>query len=539
MSVLNSTVMEKCWLEGSNDFQTRIPSPTQQGYAQCVSELFAPYNHDLFNQFTGLLNGLMGTYIESKLFENPLRELKKPAKAWGNTERGVAVKYLDAHSYMPTSETLLKVEKPEYREWFYSVQNPRRYEFSWSKYELQRVFAQGDSYAFDDLLSATLTQMYSSDNYDEMNSMIQMFAEADTRLGGLYRHTISAFPTNEATSKELLKAIRTDASLMKFPTMNFNHIDIPVHENGDTLVLWVSAQDGVLANLDVEALSQVFQLDKAEIQYRIIEIPSFPIPNVCAALTSEDFIYCRDVYYGVEPPFYNPENMTYKYYLQHAEMIGVNPVANCVLYSTDENTNVVPTIEVVPSKLAFTMAFSPFDPEDMLQLPFVPGASLQLPDLQIFGTVDGNNAQSGYGGTNYTHNMFMKPESATYMVTAKLIATGDDDLQVETPIALNSKTYVDKYNVLHLQKTGWPTLGDGDTIELTITASSTYINPSGALIEVDPAQMAVVLSTAIPLYTVSEFVEAFPWITYNNLVSSALVDWNVGAPIGDGHVLGS
>ena len=136
-------------------------------------------NHDLFNQFSGLLNGLMGTYIESKLFENPLAVLKKPAATWGNTERRVAVKYLQAHSYKVDDETLLKLEKPEFVEWFYSVGEPRRYEFSWSKYELQRAFS-ADGYGYDELLQATITQAYSSDNYDEMNIMIQMFAEADT-----------------------------------------------------------------------------------------------------------------------------------------------------------------------------------------------------------------------------------------------------------------------------------------------------------------------------------------------------------------------
>lgn len=524
MSVLNSTVLEKAWLSGSNDFQTRIPSPTQEGYAQAVSELFAPYNHDLFNQFTGLLNGLMGTFIESKLFENPLRSLKKPASAWGNTERGVAVKYLDAHTYMPTSETLLKVEKPEYREWFYSVQNPRRYEFSWSKYELQRVFSQGDSYAFDDLLTATLTQMYSSDNYDEMNSMIQMFAEADNRLGGLYRHQISAFPSDEATSKELLKAIRQDASLMKFPTMNFNHIDIPVHENGDTLVLFVSAQDGVLANLDVEALSQVFQLDRAEIQYRIIEIPSFPIPNVCAALCSEDFIYCRDVYYGVEPPFYNPENMTYKYYLQHAEIIGVNPVANCVLYSTDANTATVPTITIVPSALEFTSGGQPI--ASTLSIPFAPGGVIQLPDLTLAGTVDGDSAYS-------TFNKFMKPESATYEVTAVLVDDSGDD-PVTTPIALNSKTYVDKYGFLHLQKSGWPVPAASQYINVVVTANSTYVNPSGATVEPTAATLTFELDPTIEAFSESQMIERFPWITYNNWVKSGIFD---GMPVTDGRIL--
>ena len=440
MAVLNSTILEKAWLEGSNDFQQRIPNPSISGYANAVSELFQPYNHDLFNQFSGLLNGLMGSYIESKLFENPLRELKKPAAQWGNTERHVAVKYLQAHTYRPTSETLLKVEKPEYVEWFYSVQTPRRYEFSWSKYELQRIFAS-DGYGFDDLLSATLTQMYSSDNYDEMNIMIQMFSEADSRLGGLFNWNLSALPTDEATGKELLTAIRAVAGYMQFPTTKFNHIDVPVFENKDTLILWVDPI--TRANLDVQALSAVFQLDKADIQYRIVTIPEFPIPNVCAALTSEDFIYARDVWYGIEPPFYNNENMTYKYYLQHSEMIGVNPAANCVLFSTNAGTN-IPTISVTPTALTFT-------PDNGSVLP---GGELQT-KLAFTGTVS-NDSEALIG---------VEPDAATYELAAERSGNA---------IPLNSRTYVDSYGVLHVQKTGLET---GD--EITITATAAYVDPSG------------------------------------------------------------
>ena len=443
MAVLNSTILEKAWLEGSNDFQQRIPDPSISGYANAVSELFQPYNHDLFNQFSGLLNGLMGSYIESKLFENPLRELKKPAAQWGNTERHVAVKYLQAHTYRADSECLLKVEKPEYVEWFYSVQTPRRYEFSWSKYELQRVFAS-DGYGFDDLLSATLSQMYSSDNYDEMNIMIQMFSEADSRLGGLFNWNLSALPTDEATGKELLTAIRAVAGMMQFPTTKFNHLDVPVYEKigaDSTLILWVDPI--TKANLDVQALSAVFQLDLAQIQYRVVTIPEFPIPNVCAALTSEDFIYARDVWYGIEPPFYNPENMTYKYYLQHSEMIGVNPAANCVLFSTNAGTN-IPTISVTPTALTFT-------PDSGSVLP---GGELQT-KLAFTGTVS-NDSEALIG---------VEPDAATYELAADRSGTA---------IPLNSRTYVDSYGVLHVQKTGLET---GD--EITITATAAYVDPSG------------------------------------------------------------
>lgn len=464
-------------LEGSNDFQQRIPNPEISGYSAAIDALFDPMNNDLFNQFSGLLNGLMGTYVESKLFENPLRVLKKPAAQWGNTERHVAVKYLQAHSYKVDDETLLKLEKPEFVEWFYSVSEPRRYEFSWSRYELMRVFAEPDGYGFDALLSATLTQMYSSDNYDEMNLMIQTFAEADARMGGLYRENLSAAPTDLATSKELLTKVRAIAGRMKFPTMNYNHIPVPVFESGDTLVFWVTPE--VDAVLDVQALAELFNVDRAEVRYRKIIIPEFPIPNVYAALTSEDFIYARDVWYGVEPAFYNPANLTYKYYLHHAQMVGCNPAANCVLFTTDAAT-VIPTVTVAPSGLTFS-------PDTYTA---EVGGTVQL-SIDLAGTVTGDTSGK----------IAVEPDAATFTVAAT--RSGD-------AVALNSRTYVDEHNILHVQKTG---LQAGDV--LTVTATSVYINPSGSTTTyTDTATVTLTAQTAQGAKECP--VETDPYITYTD-----------------------
>lgn len=402
-------------------------------------------NNDLFNQFTGMLNGLIGTTVESDLFENPLAVLKKPAVRFGNSERAVAFKYLQAHSYAPDTETLLHVEKPEIVEWFYSVGTPRRYEFSWSRYELERAFAS-DGYGFDDMLTGMISQMYSSANYDEMNIMLQMFAEANTRWNGLYNYNLSAQPTTEATSKELLTGIRAVAGRMKFPTTLYNHIDVPVHEKGDGLVLFITPE--ALANVDVQALAYVFQLDKAEIKYRIIEVPEFPIANVCAALCSEDFIYVRDVRNGIEPPFYNPENMTYKYYYHVAQLIGINPAANCVLFSTNAGTS-VKTITLTPSALEFSPDSGTIEPGGTLDTHIYLRGSLAASDSSSTGVIG------------------VEPDAATYALSAV-----DSN---NAAIDLNSNTYVDSYGVLHCQKSG---IAAGAVI--TITATAAYMNPSGA-----------------------------------------------------------
>lgn len=485
MAVLNSDILGRAWLSGSNMFQQRIPNPAISSYAEVVNSLFAPMNNDLFNEFSGLLNGLIGTYVESKLFENPLAVLKKPATQWGNSERHVAIKYLQAHAGRFDDETLLKCERPEFVEWFYSVSEPRRYEFSWSRQDLARAFA-ADGYGYDDLLAGTISQMLSSANYDEMMIMLQMFAEADNRIdNGLFRYNLSAAPTDEATAKELLKGIRTVAGQMRFPTMLFNHIDVPVYENGDTLVLFITPD--ALASIDVDALSAVFQLDKAEIQYRIIMVPEFPIANVCAALCSEDFIYYRDFMTGMEPPFYNPGNRTLKYYYWANGMIGFNPAANCVLFTTDEATT-IPTVTMTASGIAF-------DPDSY---ECAAGGQVQL-KLALSGSVSASD------GGNENGRVAVEPDAALYSVSASR-AVDDDTVAV----ALNSRTYVDAYGILHVQKTG---LEIGDII--TVTAKAVYLNPSGSTSAyTDTAEVEIIAATGHGAKECA--VATDPYVTYTD-----------------------
>lgn len=448
MSVLNSTVLERAWLSASNDFQQRINNPSISSYASCIEQLFAPMNNDMFNEFCGLLNGITATYVDIKRFENPLAILKKTEREWrfGFSERHLAVHFLKGHTPKFDDETLLKVERPEFEEWFYSLNYENRYEFSWSKYEIAQAFAS-DGYGYDDLLSATITQMLSSAAYDEMNVMLQTFAEADRRMNGLYRYNLSAMPTTEATAKELLKGIRTVAGKMKFPSQLYNHLPVPVHTDGSRLCLFVTPE--VMASIDVDALSAVFQLPKAdpeEVLYRIIEVPEFPIPNAAAILADEDFIFWRDYMTGMEPPFYNPGNRTMKYYYYASAAVGCNPAAPVCVFTTEAATT-IPTI----TESVTGIEFSP-DSGNIEQ-----GGTLQT-YINLLGTVSASAGGTGVIG--------VEPDAAIYTLSA----VDDQNAAFE----LNSRTYVDKHGILHCQKS----IPVGSVI--TITAKAAYTNPSGS-----------------------------------------------------------
>lgn len=486
-------------LSGSNDFQQRIPNPSISGYAATVDSLFAPMNNDLFNEFCSLLNGITATYVDIRRFENPLAILKRDTREWrfGFSERHLAIHYLQGHSPRFDDETLLKVEKPEFEQWFYSLNYENRYEFSWSRYEIAQAFA-ADGYGYDDLLSATITQMLSSAAYDEMNTMLQTFAEADQRMGGLYRYNISAAPTDEATAKELLKGIRAVAGRMRFPSMVYNHLPVPVHTDGTRLVLYVLPE--VMASLDVDALASVFQLPKAdpsEILYRIIEVPEFPIPNVYAILADEDFIYWRDYMTGMEPPFYNPGNRTMKYYYYASAAVGANPAAPVCCFSTDENT-VIPTITMTPSGLSFV--------DDTVDVEL--GGKVQLA-VNLTGTLT-------EGLNEYAGAIAVEPDSALFEVAATRTTEGEgDDPDVTEAVPLNSRTYVDDYGILHVQKTG---LQVGDVI--TVTATSTWVNPSGDTSSFsDTAAATVIAPVAQGAKECS--VATDPYITYTDTTDEA------------------
>ena len=501
MAVKNSTILEKAWIEGSNDFQERIPNPSVAGLAATTEALFAPMNNDLFNQFTGLLNGIIATYVEGQEFENPMRALKRPLGGdyvYGNTERHIAINWLQARAPKWDSETLLKVARLDLKEWFYSVNQHRQYAWSWNKFELMRAFAS-DGYGFEELLMQSFATARSSDNYDEMVTMIQCFAEADNRLpGGIFRETLSAAPTTESTSKELLRKIRAIAGRMKFPTMLYNHIDVPVFEenDGSSIVVWLTPD--TKAYVDVEALSAVFQLDKADIQYRIIEIPEFPVPNVYAAVTSDDFIFARDIWYGVEPPFYNPDNRSYKFNLFHDQIIGVNPLANAVFLTTGAATN-VQTITIAPTGMTFS------------------------PDT---GTIEmGGTLKLHYdlAGTGASGKIAVEPDAALFNVAASRTV---EDSTVAVPI--NSRTYVDPDGTLHCQKTGL--LADD---VLTVTLTSVYINPSGSTTTYTDTFAATVVAPAARAGKES-FAAEYPYLTYSQ--DPEATDEMETADIADGAV---
>lgn len=449
MAANNSTILGKIWMNGTNDYQQRVPNPSQANISRTMKALFDPMNGDLYNQFMSAFINLIGQQrVHNQLWKNPLTVFKDQKLMYGSTIQESAVKWIQAHAYDDASEELLKLKRPEAQVWYHTVNREDKYTVSVARDELIQAFH--DEYGLNRLINAIMNAPINSDNYDEFNLMMNLISEYEHNWG-FYKQNVSALPTDEATGKEFLTSLRTYANKLKYPSTQYNavDVDVPVFANPEELVLIIDAETD--ASVDVNTLASVFNLDKADIKYRKVVVPSIPVDGAFALLTTDAFFVVRDKVYQMDN-FYNPETLATTYFLHHWEVVSASPFVPAILFTTKEGTGLT-EVTMTPTGIevgAYNME------TDAKVLDVAKGEKYQLKSL-LEGTVD---PQLG--------EVQLEPDAVTWN-----IAVISEDHS--TPSILNSKTYVDRKGVLHIQKTG---LVSGDS--LVLQAESTYINPDGA-----------------------------------------------------------
>ena len=439
MAVNNSTIMAKAWLAGTSDFQQRIPDPTISGIKATMDALFQPMNGQYFNMFMDILINRIGfTYVRQQEYKNPLSVFKGTKLTYGATIQEIAPRWIKAHSYEDDSETLLKLHRPEAQVWYHSQNRRDQYPISVNVDELRTAFT--DEQGLNRLVASIMTTPQNSDQYDEYRIMLQLIAEYENRWG-FYKHHLSAMPTDETSGKELLTALQTYGGKLQFPSSLYSGTEIPVFAKPDELVLITTPE--AQAGLNVNTLAGLFNVDLAQVKYRVVLVDEFPIKGAVALLTTEDFFVCSDTLYSTTS-FWNPQTLTTNYYLNHWGIYSISPFVPAILFTTEDESTTTPTITQTVSGITLEAE------KDTMAA----GESQQLM-VKLTGTINPE-----------TPDIFVAPDAATYEIVAKN-AEGE-------PVALNARTRVDQYGVLHTQKTG---LKAGDVI--TVTATSAYTNPSG------------------------------------------------------------
>lgn len=447
MALENSVIAEKIWLEAGNDFQQRIPNPTINSLEATWRALFKPGNNAYLNQFMDVLvNRVAYTYVHNLEWQNPLAVFKRAKLNYGTTVQEIALNWVKAHAYKDDIESLLRLHRPEGDVAYHTQNRQDKYPISVVLPELKNAFL--DDYGLNRLVAGIMQAPVNSDNYDEYRIALNLLATYEDAYE-FYKYPLTAVPTDEATGKEFLTAVRTLVGMLQFPSARYNaaSVSVPVFAKPSELVLLVTP--AVAASLSVEVLSSIFHVEMAEVNVRQIIVDEFPIPNVVAMLTTEDFFIMQDTLYE-NTSFWNAETLATNYYLHHWEIISASPFVPAILFTVGGDGTTIPTVKQAVTGIEITGASTAEAGEDV-----------QL-SVNLTGTM-----------TPGTFGVSVEPDAATFAVSAVTAAVDDDT--PGSPIDLDPmKTYVDKFAVLHIADD----MPAGAVV--TVTATSAYVNPSAA-----------------------------------------------------------
>lgn len=453
----NLTILGDVKLNASTDYQHNVPDAVQHGVAHVSRFLYQPMNRRYLNEFVSVLINRIGYEIyHQRVYKNPIKR-KREDLLFGTTIEEIAFGFCDSHAYRDDwgsrdndLHNLMKVHRPKTKVAFHTIDREQTYEISINMMELRAAF--NSEFGLNNFVAGVMNAPYNTSEYHELCLQLDLIAEHE-RYHGFYKHQLSAQPTDEATGKEFLKAIQTYADYITTPNTLYNANDVEDMEvwlNPDELersiVIYMLPE--VKANLNVETLSGLFNLDLADIKYRIKTVPWIPIPGAIALLTVDDFWVCADYYTGMDE-FRNPQTLTTNYYLNVLGVYSTSPFVPAILFTTAEGTS-TPVVTQNLTAIALNPATANVEQ----------GGSV---DLSVVLT--GTQTISPEGAT-IPARIKPAPEAVTWELAA---VDGDAE-----PIDLDVYTYVDRFNTLHVASSV-----PVDAV-ITATATSTYTNPSGA-----------------------------------------------------------
>lgn len=321
----------------SSMYQERVPEATQANL-DAVGTAITEYQAVTNEFLSSLVNRIAFTQVVNRRYKNPLAILKKGNKPFGTDIEAIHTNPVSAVTFNgSTTDDMLKVTKPDTKTMYFRMNRQDKYPVSISTPQLQKAFtSMGEMEKF---VNSIITAMYSGDEMDEYLLMRNLVA------GGIEEGKVKTFEIgytgDEATSKELIKLLKTLSSNFTFQSNEYNGYNVlnATGIAGKTITpctTWTPKENQVLliradvdANTDVEVLAKAFNMDKTDFLQRKIVVDTFGDEDTLCFLCDENAFEVRDDLYTVRS-FDNGSNLTTNYWLHHWQTMGLLLFANGV-----------------------------------------------------------------------------------------------------------------------------------------------------------------------------------------------------------------
>lgn len=243
-----------------------------------------------------LTNKVTKSLIFSKIFNNPLKELKKGKLEYGESIEELFVQMAMSKNFgehwddvnTPEADLIRKL-KPKVTAMYISVNFDKKYKTTVFDKQLRKAFI--NEFGLSNLVMQIVGSITSQAEYQEFiatkNTMLSLVAECKNTgldeehatdsekiipIGKVVKQT--PYIVNTPTAKDLLKAIRTEVGNMKFPSTKYNLAKELNWSNPQDLMLMTTSE--TIADIDVNVLAGAFNVSMTDINTRTILVDEMP-----------------------------------------------------------------------------------------------------------------------------------------------------------------------------------------------------------------------------------------------------------------------
>lgn len=325
----------------SQVYQDRIPEATRTNMDEIRFAMLDDNNIVVANEFMStLLNKLVKSVVITKLFENPLKSLKKGNKPLGDSIEEIYSNFIKADVYDQTGAKLLERKLPDTKTVYHRTNRKDVYKITVSREALSKAFASYD--ALETYINSQIQSLYNSAELDEFVNMKQLIKHALDN-NAVIKMDIPEPLTSEANGKEFIKSVKTVSGLMTFPSTEWNAYltaqsvdNKPIttfsRKNEQYLILDTATD----TSCSVDVLASMFNMSVADFNdTRKIVIDSFPEKRCRAFLCDEQFFQIFDDLFVIKP-FENTEGLYMNYTLHVWQTMAYSILVNAVAFMAPE-----------------------------------------------------------------------------------------------------------------------------------------------------------------------------------------------------------
>lgn len=335
------------------------------------------------NEFMNILvQRIVYTQVETKLFRNPLRVLEGDRIPLGSIGQEIYINPAKGRKFnVDDFAGLLAKYEADIKVQYHKLNSDLQYCVTVTRAKLKDAFVSWST--LENFIDGLTQSLYNGAYIDEYNLTKGLVSSA--YASNQIKVEVMPAPTTRDLARDFVTRARTIFLNMQTPSPNFNAWR-QVGGYGRDILTWSNPEDIVMlvrndvgAFLDVNLLATVFNIDKSVLLGNIIYVNDFDVydndgtktfdgSNIYAMIADKSWFRIKEQEITMDE-FYNANNRTWQYYLNVVRMYSYSLFSNAVAFATKNPevnissmrfTDTSVTLESVGDEKTLTLITEPF-----------------------------------------------------------------------------------------------------------------------------------------------------------------------------------